>query len=584
MKHRPFRSRHTLVVALLAGCSGQIADPGPAGQTGVGAGSGSGTGGVGGGIGGGGMGGFAGGLADPSVLNCNGTRDVAPTPMRRLTRQEYANSVRDLLGVSMPSREDIPSDESAGPFATNTVTSVTDLATQQYMDSAEGLARAAVAKVDTLVGCSRPATADAACAAQFIDRFGTRAFRRPLAADEKVRYLGLYTSYAAGGFAEGIRLVVQAMLQSPTFLYHVELAAMPPAAGATAAGAIGSLVALDPFQVAARLSFFLWQSVPDDTLVSAASGGGLVDPASVRAQAERMLKDPRAGDAIASFHTQWLDLSKLSGLTKDTTVYPKFAAPVAAAMQAETVAFADHVLRNGDGRLETLLTAPYSILDGPLFDIYGVARPAGQTGAALVQLDPRQRAGLLTQGSFLATHAHQNQSSPVARGVAIRRNIMCQSLPDPPPDVNNTPPDPRPDATTRERLAEHQKNPTCGACHQLIDGVGLGFEAYDGIGAFRTTDQGKTINATGNIVGSADVNGPFDGAVALAQKLAASSEVQQCVARQWFRFALGRLETEVDGCSLKAVFAAFDSTRHDVRQLLTAIVTSDAFLYRRSVP
>jgi Protein of unknown function (DUF1592)/Protein of unknown function (DUF1588)/Protein of unknown function (DUF1595)/Protein of unknown function (DUF1585)/Protein of unknown function (DUF1587) len=527
------------------------------------------------------VGGAGGSAAFASGITCNGTTDTPVVPLRRLTRQEYASSVRDLLGMTNVSTDDIPADENVGPFSSNTVTSLTDLGTQQYLDSAETLSTAAVATpaaLTALVGCDRtsPTTAtDATCASSFIDHFGARAFRRPLAADEKARYVSLFTNAAGttATFSDGIRLVVEAFLQSPNFLYHVEADQTPQPAGA--------LVALDSYQLAARLSFFLWGSVPDDPLMAAAAAGGLGDATALRAQVTRMLADPRAHDAIATFHTQWLDLGKLPATTKDPALYPQFSPALRDAMQAETVAFVDDVIRSGDGRLETLLTAPYSILDGGLFDLYGVARPAGTTGPVRVQLDPSKRAGVLTQASFLATHAHENQTSPVARGVAILRNVMCVGLPDPPANVNNAPPDPAPGATTRQRFAAHESVASCAACHKLIDGIGLGFEAYDAVGALRTMDAGQPVDSSGNIMGAPEIDGPFVGAVQLAQKLAGAEQVQQCVARQWFRFALGRLEDGSDGCSLQGAFNAFDASKHDVRQLLAAIATSDAFRYRK---
>lgn len=554
------------------GCRGEI---GLAGSGAAGSGGLPGDPGTAGGVG---LSGAAGTTASfNSGVTCNGARDAPVVPLRRLTRQEYANAARDLLPGAVVARDDIPADESAGPFASNTVTAVTELATQQYLDSAARLASAAVstpAALTALVACDRTAAGatDATCAAQFVERFGARAFRRPLAADEKARYATLYDAYAPGGFAEGVRMVVQTILMSPSFLYHVELDASPQAAGA--------MVELDSYQLASRLSFFLWTSVPDDALMKAAAAG-LGEPTAVRAQVDRMLKDPRARDAIASFHAQWLDLSKLAGLGKDPARYPQFSPALRDAMQAETLAFVDSVVREGDGRLETLLTAPYSVLDGPLFSLYGVTRPAGTTGPVRVDLPPSQRAGLLTQASFLATHAHEGQSSPVARGVAVLRNVMCVAMPDPPPNVDNVPPDPKPGATTRERFAAHETIASCAVCHKSIDGIGMGFEAYDGVGAFRTTDEGKAVDATGTIVGAPEIAGPFDGAVQLAGKLAGSKQVQQCVARQWFRFALGRLENASDGCSLQATFDAFEASRHDVRALLAAIATSDAFRYRK---
>src|SRR4029079_7387232 len=146
-----------------------------------------------------------------------------------------------------------------------------------------------------------------------------------------------------------------------------------------------------------------------------------------------------------------------------------------------------------------------------------------------------------------------------------------------PPNVDNAPPDPKPGATTRERFATHETIASCAACHKSIDGIGMGFEAYDAIGAFRTMDEGQPVDAKGTLLGAPEITGPFDGAVQLAGKLAGTKQVQQCMARQWFRFALGRFEAASDGCSLKSMFDAFEASGHDVRQLLASIATSDAF-------
>jgi hypothetical protein len=195
-----------------------------------------------------------------------------------------------------------------------------------------------------------------------------------------------------------------------------------------------------------------------------------------------------------------------------------------------------------------------------------------------------QRAGLLTQPAFLASHAHYNQTSPVGRGKVVIRNVFCASLPDPPPNVNTTPPDPSPTATTREQLTEHQTNPSCSGCHKRIDGIGLGFEQFDAIGGFRAMEAGQTVDASGIITGTKTSDGTFNGAVDLSQKLADSVEVQQCVTRQWLRFAIGRLESDADACTLSKLFKDFAASGNDIRALLQAIVRSDAFRSKRVSP
>ncbi len=511
--------------------------------------------------------------ATTGAIVCDGTLDVPPSPLRRLTRQEYRNAARDILLTQLPSLDDIPADEMVGPFASNAVAPITDLSTEQYLGAAEALARAAVADVDALVGCDRVAKGEPACATEFIQRFGQAAFRRPLDADDQARYLALYTSYATnGGFANGIRLVVEAMLQSPHFLYHVEFNQSAPAGEAVSA--------LGAYELASRLSFFLWKSVPDAALFDAAKSGALASVSGLRTQGERMLADGRSRATTERFFSDWLELGSLPLVSKSPELYPLFTDELRAAMAAETKNFVEEVLFKGDGRMQTLLTAPYSVLDGPLFALYGVTRPVGTTGPVRVDLDAAQRSGLLTQAAFLSTHAHENQTSPIARGVSLRRNVLCDSLPDPPNNVNNQAPEPRPGATTRERFAVHVESPSCSGCHSLIDGLGLGFEAYDAVGAYRTTDQGLPVDASGMIAGTS-IEGAFNGAVELSQKLAGSAEVEACMTRQWFRYALGRLETVADGCSLEGIVGEFAGANHDVRQLLAAVVASDAFRYRR---
>jgi hypothetical protein len=495
-------------------------------------------------------------------------------PLRRLTREQYENTVRDLLGIDIRSSDAIAPDEKAGPFAANVATPVSRLLVDEYEQMAEQLATTAVTGIDALVNCNRAAMGDAPCASNFIAAFGLRAYRRPLAADEQTRFETLEQGGAMrGGFAHGIQLVIQTMLQSPNFLYHQEFGI--PQAAASAAIPLGA------YEVASRLSYFLWNTTPDSALLDAARTGALDTEAGLLAQAERLLGGPHAPDAISSFHLQWLNLSdKLDDLQKDPAVYPTFNPAMVDAMRNETTMFADYVIRQGDGRLETLLTAPFSFVTSPLRSLYGLPTGAQADSSRPVNLDPTQRAGLLTQAAFLASQAHPDQSSPVQRGVTIRRNVLCEALPDPPPNVNPTPPALDPNATTRQRFAQHTADASCAGCHALIDGIGLGFENYDGIGAFRSTENGLPIDASGQVVATSDINGGFVGAVELAGKLAHSAEVQDCVSRQWFRFAMGRLETPGDTCSLTAASTAFKSSDFNVKNLLLAVVSTDAFRFR----
>lgn len=491
--------------------------------------------------------------------------DVDVQPLRRLTRAQYRNIVRDVLGLVVDT-EQLGGDEKMGTFDANASAPVSTVTVEQYRLIAESLATQAKGRVDAIVPCD-PATQG--CDATFVREVGRLLLRRSLADEEIATYLELF---AMGDvFADGMRLVLQAMLQSPAFLYHLELSLPDPD---------DDVVPLEGPELASRLAFFLWNSGPDGALLDAAEAGELDTREGLRAHAERLLQDTRARDAIASFHVQWLAIDQLPHVLKDPDVYPLFDDTLRDAMADETRRFAQSVILQGDAKLDTLLTAPWSFIDGPLFELYGVAKPAGHHPGLRVDLDPNERAGLLTQASFLATHAHADQSGPIQRGAAIRRNLLCDPPPPPPPTVNAVPPSPDPDATTRELFEQHAEDPACAGCHALIDGIGLGFEGYDGIGAYRDEENGMPVDQSGELVAT-DVDGPFDGVVEFAHALAGSQQVRECVSHQWFRYAFGRVEGERDACSLDVLTDAFEQSGGDIRALLLAIVETDAFRHRR---
>ncbi|MDB4988609.1 MAG: hypothetical protein JWN04_3787 [Myxococcaceae bacterium] len=557
--------------SLVAGCSGEVTGP----LSPFAAGSSDGPGGTGarGTVG---TGPGAKGVGSSSIVGVTGQPldckavNVGATPLQRLSRAQYTNSIRDLLGTTVDSNA-LPEDEKVGVFDGNLVTPVSDLVVESYMSVAEQTAKAVLPNIEKVVPCDRTKLGDPACATQFIATFGQRVYRRPLQDVETASYQTLYTTYKAGGYPSALRVIVQTMLQSPNFLYRVEL--VPLQAGAP-------ITSLDAYELASRLSFFLISTTPDDALLAAASSGALLTDDGLKAQVERLLKDPRFSDTVDSFHLQWLDLEGLENASKDATMFPAYNAALGAAMQTETSRFVNYVLTKDDAKLSTLLTAPYSFPEGPLLGLYGLKAGATPAGSP-VQLDPKQRAGLLTQPSFLTVHSHYNQSGPVQRGKVVIRNVLCQVLPDPPPNVDTTPPDPSPTATTREQLVQHTADPTCAGCHTRIDNIGFGFEEFDAIGAFRATQSGKSVDATGSIIGTSASDGSFDGVPELARKLADSAEVQQCVATQWLRFALGRLEADADACTLDGLFKDFESTGFDIRVLLQSIALSDAFRSKR---
>ena len=502
---------------------------------------------------------------EPSA--CDDGIDVAIAPLRRLTREQYANAVRDLLALTADV-EALDGDEKAGPFYANVTAPVSAVIVEQYRALAEDLAVEAVDQLDVIVPCD---PVDSGCAEEFVETFGRRAYRRPLTDAEQSIYVDVMNE--AERFDEGVRLVVQTMLQSPNFLYVVETSLPDPDAD--------DVIALDGYELASRLSLFLWNSIPDPELLDAASAGMLDTPEGLREEALRMLDDTRARDAVASFHTQWLAIDHIEHATKDLGMFPFWSDEVRDAMIDETRRFSTGVVLQGDGRLETLLSADFTYIDGPLFEIYGIEEPPGHAIGDPVPLDPDERAGLLTQLGFLSAHAHPDQSGPIQRGVEVRTNLLCTPPPPPPPGINAIPPEFDPDATTREIFEMHTADPACAGCHELIDGIGLGFEGYDAIGAYRETQNGLPVDQTGTVIGTSDINGDFDGAVELAHMLATSEDVRSCVARQWFRYAFARIEdNEQDACSLETLDSVFAESDYNVRELMIALVQTDAFRYR----
>jgi hypothetical protein len=493
---------------------------------------------------------------------------AAEAPMRRLTRTQYANTVRDLLGVTgAVAPSDLPGDDQINDrFHSNTLSPLAAIDVGKYADAADAVAAKVAANLTAILPCD-PKTGEAACAGQFIEGFGKRAYRRPLTMAEIEL---MKTVYAAGGdFATGIRLVITAVLQSPKFLYLHER---------VPATAAGKTVAVDPWAMAARLSYFLLDSMPDEALFAAAEKGALATDAQVTAQAMRLMGAPRFGATLASFHEQWLQLDQLPGTEKDPMLFPAWTPALRDALGEETRRFVQYVFTEGDHSLATLLSAPFSFLQGPLYAHYGVVPGADW---ARVDLPKGQRAGLLTQAGLLATLAHDNRTSFILRGKMVREAIFCEAPLMVPPNV---PAEPMldPSATARQRSEQHRKDPACASCHELFDPIGFAFESYDATGKYRTSDSAGPIDARVTLTHTAGLDGKTAAnAVELAGLLAQADEVRDCVARQWMRFGLGRDDAKEDEPSLATAVKAFKAGGAKLPDLVLALVRSDSFRYQK---
>jgi hypothetical protein len=495
---------------------------------------------------------------------------------RRLTSREYLNTVRDLLGDTAVKPDDVPTetdDLSNNGFPFRQPTTIATLDATNLEETAEGLATRISSKLSNILPCT-PAnsSAEASCANQFITTFGAKAYRRPLTTAEVTSLTNLYNtgrSTLSLDFNGAIGLLVEAMLQSPQFLYHWELDAGPTKKD-------GAVVQLGNYQVASRLSYFLWGTMPDAALFQAAAAGQLSTAAGIETQAKRMLADNKAQDAVADFIDDLFDVNVLASRPKDATLYPMWNQDLASAMETEFRSFAvSNIL--GTGTLTDLLTGTKSSVNQALGAVYGVSGVTG-TAPKAVTLNASQRGGLLTLAGFLSVTGAADGSSPVRRGHAVFTRLLCGTLPDPP---NKVPPvkAPTPGVTTRQRFEEHDQNSCAMGCHSAMDPIGFGFEHYDGIGQYRMTDQNLAVDSSGSITLDGQKQ-TFTDALGLSKLLAASPQVQACLATQLTRYALNRWDVAGDAASIQAASTAFKTGGLDIRVLMTAVASSRTFRYR----
>lgn len=488
--------------------------------------------------------------------------------LRRLTNIEYENTVKDLFNMTSSdaayARNLVPEERVDGYDNAVAALSVTPLMGEQYAAFAAKLATDNISRAVAGVSCAA-GTPEETCATSFIRTFGKRAFRRPLADDEIQRLLPLYRDEKPrSNHQGGLRLVLEAMLQSPQFLYRVERG--------TPAGK--GLRALGPYEVASALSYFLWSAPPDSMLMAAADADMLSTPALVEAHARRLLASTRAQPPVRSFLLQWLGIYDLDQIVKE----PGLSGELLRDIPFEVHKFIDQILWKEDGSLTTLLTTPRTYMNARLQVIYGLSG-FKDDNLVLSPLDPMLRAGLVTMSGVLMKHSKPKDSFPIARGKLVRERFFCQDLPSPPQNVNVQPPPESKTMTTRGRFAAHSKDPACVGCHILIDPIGFAFERYDQVGRYRATENGIAVDDSGMLTGT-DTDGPFHGPVELAKRMAGSAQVQGCFATQMFRYAYGRREAAVDKDVLATLVKDFQGAKLDVRELVIALVRSDRFLRR----
>lgn len=497
------------------------------------------------------------------------------TRLARLTHVQYDNTASDILGFDVQLSSEFLSDISISGFSNNIEElRVAGRLGRDYRRAAEHLAARYVQERDLgeVVSCE---PSESECAAEFIKKFGRRAFRRPLKKHEQEAYGALFAQGSSlaeneDPFLDGVQVVVEAMLQSPKFLYRVELTSEPQEDG---------FIQLDSYELATRLSYMLWNTTPDNELLGAARDGELDTREGVVAQARRLADDPRLASAVLDFHRQWLKLSEYQNLTKDPDAFPSHGPDLERAFVQETEMFIqDVVVTQGKG-LASLFTAPYSFVNedlAPLYDLSGDFGPEFEK----VELDPELRGGLFTQPGFLASHAYPNDTSPIHRGVFLLRTILCRPIPDPPGDIDLTLPETNDEIiTTRDQVELHTSPVGCNNCHSLINPIGFAFENFDAIGQARQEDNGAPVNTAGSVeLSSGELQ--FEGAVDLSAQIASSSEAAFCYAQNWARYAYGRLSSVSDKEPIQSFADRLIDDDYSVGDLLVDIAQTKAFSHR----
>ncbi len=571
-------------VLLSWGCSAKIGGlPSGSSQTGSARGGAAGSAGVAGAAGTGGAGAGAGnGAAGGSSATGPGAITVPATPpqnpgymvVRRLNRPEYNNTVKDLLGTTLTPADTFPGDDLGDDF--DTVGASLSLA-PEYVVAYEAAATTLIndlfadaTRQKTVVTCD--VTTGDSCAQAILTAFARRAWRRPATSDEVLAMMAPWTAAKTLGATptDGIKAALTGVLISPFFLYMLEMDPNP---------ASGPVRRLNPYELATRLSYSLWSSMPDATLSAAADAGQLTTDAQVTAQINRMLADPRADSLLDNFSANWLDFVSLDSHDVDPMLFPSYSSAVETSMKGEARRYMQEFLHN-PLNVSGILNSRFTFVDATLASYYGLTRTGATNATDFVKVDTTgtQRQGLLTLGSFLTTTSYANRTSPVRRGEYVFRRLMCDDVPPPPPNVPQLSEMVVVGQTLRQRMEAHRNNPACSTCHSLMDPIGFGLENYDGIGEYRTTDNGLPVDSSGVLPDGTT----FNGAIQLGGILAKDPRLPQCVTQKFMTFAIGRLLNQSsDGQWIGYLSAQAQATDGSLASIIRTVLLSDAFRSRQ---
>jgi hypothetical protein len=490
--------------------------------------------------------------------------------MRRLNRAEYNNTVRDLLGTELRPADAFPADDLGSGFPT--VGSALSLS-PQYVLRYEAAAHQLIedlfaddARRDGVVTCDIEAEGDE-CVRRILSDFARRAWRRPVSEAEVSSLMHPLEVAAAQGATRtaGLRHALAAVLISPHFVFKVEL----------------SEGRLDRYELATRLSYALWATMPDEELFAAAESGALETDEGLLAQVDRMLEHPRADALLENFAARWLGYSTLENHDADDVLFPTFTAELAHSMKREANLFIRDLL-DAEAPTPELLLAQFTYVDDLLSDHYGLgSRPEGVAAGEFWRVDTSsaaERRGLLTLGALLTATSFAARTSPVKRGDFVFSHMLCGKIPPPPPEVEGLPDGEDPGATTlRERMERHSKDPACSGCHSIMDPLGFGLENYDAVGRYRTHEGAHEVDASGVLPG--DV--AFEGAFELAEILAEDPRFPRCVTKHFMTYALGRiLKGKQDEQWVEYLTAGAQEQNGSLKDMIRIVVLSEPFRSR----
>jgi hypothetical protein len=486
---------------------------------------------------------------------------------------QYVNTLRDLVGI-----EGNPS----SMLAPDTTGSVDQRAWDGYKAAADAVATQIMstpAARSRAIPCT-PSGDGAACASQLISTFGPRAFRRPLTDAETTRFNAIYTNRATvtamGTFDEAAQLIIRSFLLSPSFLTRAEMAGTVDAAG---------LIPLNGYEVATRLSYLLWSSMPDDALFAAAAANELETQAQVLTQAQRMIADPKARAMVASFHEKYAHMgegTRYEAIQRDEVLYPTFTQEMVPLISEEMARFFDHIVFGVNGSFRDLMTSPVAFVNSTLAPLYGLSASSYGADLTMVNLDPAQRPGMLTRAGFLTAYSLFNRPSAILRGAFVQKDVLCTTIGTPPPDAEGTPLPTEGLLTNRDRTDAQTAGDACAGCHHgLINPTGFAFESFDAIGAWQTNekDTNAAINTAATVpIGATTVD--VSGAAELVNAIADSPEAQKCYAQRWVQFAYARDVNSADSCTVETLATNLTRDGYTVQNLIADLTQAQSFRYR----